>query len=279
MKDLQVLLNLLTKARKLHISILDISGILNTTATKITFDNSIHSKEFCNIAKSTEKGYRLCLYCKKLANTKATIQKKPFCGHCAYGIYEVAVPVIINGAVAAIIYVGNAVIDSEYTKNRIERVCSYTKVDSSILCEQMSECEQISDNDELFNIAEIICDYIKMLYNTKAKTLNQMHWLVSAIREYAQRNYCFNHTLKDLSVIYCKSEKYMGRLFKSEMKMSYHEYCLLLKLQKAEKMLNSSSKIIDVALECGFNNISYFNRAFKRQYGMSPSQYIISQSR
>ena len=32
-------------------------------------------------------------------------------------------------------------------------------------------------------------------------------------------------------------------------------------------------KVIDIALECGFNNIAYFNRLFSKVYGTSPSEY------
>jgi AraC-like DNA-binding protein len=28
----------------------------------------------------------------------------------------------------------------------------------------------------------------------------------------------------------------------------------------------------DIALDCGFGDISYFNRAFRRRYGASPSE-------
>lgn len=76
MQKLQILIEMLTKGRKLHISIWDLSGILNTSSTKIDFQNVIHSKSFCNIAKSTEKGFRSCLHCKYLANTKAITSKK-----------------------------------------------------------------------------------------------------------------------------------------------------------------------------------------------------------
>ena len=112
MQDLQFIIDMLSKNRKLHISILDVSGILTTPATKIELKNVIHSKKFCDIAKSTKKGYRICLYCKRLANEKAIVHKKPFCGHCIYGLCEAAVPVIIGGSVAAIVYVGNAVTDT-----------------------------------------------------------------------------------------------------------------------------------------------------------------------
>lgn len=275
MQSLQVLIDMLTKGRKIHISILDINGILNTPSTKISFENAIHSKKFCTIAKSTERGNRLCYRCKKLANKKAVEGKKNFCGHCLYGLYEASVPVIIDETVAAVIYVGNAVIDIEQTNRRIEKACHYTRVDPQQLYEQTKECEYLNHADELLKIAEIVCDYIKMLYVKKPKATTSMHWLVLALKQYAERMYCSNPTLKDLSVVYHKNEKYMGRLFIKEMQVSFHKYCLLLKLQKAEALLlGTKDKIIDVALECGFDNISYFNRAFKKQYGMSPSEFI-----
>ena len=43
MQKLQFLIDMLTKERKIHISILDVSGILNTPSTKIAFQNVIHS--------------------------------------------------------------------------------------------------------------------------------------------------------------------------------------------------------------------------------------------
>ena len=52
MQSLQILIDSLTKFRKIHISILDLSGILDAAPLKIDFKNVIHSKMFCNIAKS-----------------------------------------------------------------------------------------------------------------------------------------------------------------------------------------------------------------------------------
>jgi AraC-like DNA-binding protein len=280
MQKLQFLIDMLTRERKIHISILDVSGILSSPTRKIIFKNVIHSKEFCNIAKSTEKGHALCLRCKKLANTKAISDKTPFCGHCRYGIYEAAMPVVIDGAVAAIVYVGNAVTDINYTKSRIDRACLISNVDKDKLYELINECEQISNEEELLGIAEILSDYIKMLHQAEPKANTKHHWLVSAMMQHAEQACCLNPTLKELSVIYHKNEKYMGRLFKREIGTSFHAYCLRLRLKKAKDLLlNTSEKVIDVALECGFNNISYFNRTFKEQYGMPPTEFISSASR
>ncbi len=274
MQSLQFLIDMLTKGRKLHISILDVNGILNTDACSLRFENIIHSKEFCKISKSTEKGFRLCLFCKRLANEKAIKEKKAFSGYCPYGLYEAAAPVVIGDAVFAVVYVGNAIINEAETERRIDKSCLRTGVNKEALFEKKSECEYLDSEDELLGIAEIIADYLKVLYSKEPRISQKNHWLVSALRQYADVACQLNPTLKELSVVYHKNEKYMGRLFKSAIGVSFHEYCLLAKLARAaEMLLKTEYKAIDVALECGFNNIPYFNRAFKKQYGVTPSKY------
>jgi AraC-like DNA-binding protein len=58
---------------------------------------------------------------------------------------------------------------------------------------------------------------------------------------------------------------------------SFSERVLELRLQNARQLLMSNRhrdrKISDVALTSGFSNISYFNQAFRRRFGDSPSAY------
>lgn len=275
MQNLQSLIDMLIKGRKLHICILDVSGILSAPATKVSGKNRMHIMEFCKIAKSTDKGYNLCMDCKGRANTKAITDQKPFCGHCRYGLYEAAHPVVIGDNVAAVVYVGNAVIDPETTNAKINSACLQSGVDTQALIKQLEQCEKLHSADDLFAIAEIVADYIKVLYRKEEKPKQQIHWLALAMKQYADQNYLQNPMLKQLAIVYHKNEKYMGRLFQKEMGMSFRKYCLLLRLQKAEALLTKTPhKVIDVAIECGFDNISYFNRSFKAQYGTAPGAYV-----
>ena len=41
----------------------------------------------------------------------------------------------------------------------------------------------------------------------------------------------------------------------------------------AERVRNESAKISEIAVECGFGNLSYFSRSFCKRFGMSPSEY------
>ncbi|MDQ6432501.1 AraC family transcriptional regulator [Mesorhizobium sp. LHD-90] len=56
---------------------------------------------------------------------------------------------------------------------------------------------------------------------------------------------------------------------------SFAERVMELRLQKAREMLTDMRqdrmKIIDIAFACGFNEVSYFNRCFRRRFGSAPS--------
>ncbi len=197
-----------------------------------------------------------------------------FCGHCIYGLYEVAVPVIIEKSAAAIVYVGNAITDENRTKERIRKTCHRTGVSEQALLSKLQDCEVLERPDDLLQIGEIISDYIKALWENTPKRKTESHWLVSLTKRYAEENFSRGICLREIAVTHQMNEKYIGRIFKQEMGQSFHEYCMALRLQKAEKLLvQYDGKIIDIAMECGFNNISYFNRVFQREYHMSPTEY------
>jgi len=41
----------------------------------------------------------------------------------------------------------------------------------------------------------------------------------------------------------------------------------------ASELLHSDRKISEIAESCGYNDLPTFTRAFKRQFGMAPSEY------
>jgi AraC-like DNA-binding protein len=46
------------------------------------------------------------------------------------------------------------------------------------------------------------------------------------------------------------------------------------RLRRAALRLSSGKgKIVDIALDCGFGDVSNFNRAFRAEFGMSPRAY------
>ena len=70
------------------------------------------------------------------------------------------------------------------------------------------------------------------------------------------------------------SESHLCRIFKNSEKITLIEYITKLRITEARKYLEEPNLIIkDIALKCGYENIRYFYCVFKKQVGMSPTQY------
>lgn len=72
----------------------------------------------------------------------------------------------------------------------------------------------------------------------------------------------------------CLSYSQLNRKVKNIAGISIGAYVTSIRLEKAKKQITTSDlPISDIALNSGFDDSSYFSRAFKQAYGESPSQY------
>ena len=273
---LQTLLDALTANLQIHICIHDISGILQGGKLSVSFQNQVHSKPFCDAAKTTALGHRACLRCKMLANQKAVQTKQPFAGYCLYGLYEYAFPVLLNGETQCIIYVGNLLSDPDTARKKLIRACKLTGVSPEILLPYLKKTQPVSDSSHYQRVGEIIASYIRFLYHAAPHTnsVSTYHWAVEKLIHYIETNYSRPVTLREAATLYYVNEKYIGRLFKKQTGQTFHAYLNAIRLAQAAKKLCFSPKTItETALDCGFQNVSYFNRLFAAQYGLTPGEF------
>ncbi|REK74875.1 helix-turn-helix transcriptional regulator [Paenibacillus paeoniae] len=83
-------------------------------------------------------------------------------------------------------------------------------------------------------------------------------------------------TLKELSDRAHLSTSRFSSLFTQVVGTSPMDYLIQLRLSKAVELIETTDgKIIDIASECGFRNLSNFNRLFKQHIGKLPSELRI----
>ncbi|MBQ6816348.1 MAG: helix-turn-helix domain-containing protein [Clostridia bacterium] len=253
------LITYLEYGTKLQIGVLFFGKFTNTLLS-IPKEKQTHTKPICEFIKSTANGYKRCFRCKTLAYDKALKTKTPFGGHCIHGLYEYVYPIVEDGVVIAIIFVGNIYIENKKLTNKINNTL-------------ISTAEANFGPEKCKTICRILEEYIKTAIKEE-EIESDGNSVVKNIKKYILSNLAFPIKLSDIAQKFHYNEKYLGRLFKQKAGKSINEYIIEQRLYIAEEKLKTTQdSILNIAVSSGFLEVTYFNRIFKKKHGCTPSQY------
>lgn len=97
---------------------------------------------------------------------------------------------------------------------------------------------------------------------------------VLQVQKYLETHYQEEITLSGAASAFYMDRYYLSHLFRSVTGFGFKEYLNLVRLSKAkDQLFYGDESITQVALSCGFNNVSHFIRTFKEHEGITPYQY------
>ena len=97
---------------------------------------------------------------------------------------------------------------------------------------------------------------------------------INAIKGYLNKHYREEVTLGEASRIAGMSISSFGRFFKQQTGSTLSEYLIMLRLTYATtQLIETERTIADICYSSGFNNMSHFNRMFKRNKGCTPKMF------
>lgn len=97
---------------------------------------------------------------------------------------------------------------------------------------------------------------------------------VEQILKYINGHYSEGISLEDFEKIFYLDKSYICRVFRKTMGISLVNYLQHKRILEAQQLLlNSDESIIDISLECGFNNIQHFYRVFKKVTHLTPNEF------
>ena len=179
--------------------------------------------------------------------------------------YEKYIKPIIEGKKTLPVYLPSKDIINEGLRpyvNLIIKNCNIWDSDNELLIKScvygvLHILSKYSTNTDLQNIN------IKNTYNKLKKILSCI-----------ETNYDKDITIKEAASICGFSESHFMKIFKDFTGKSFTNYLKDYRLEIAKSLLlNSDLKIIDIAGDTGFNNFSYFIRAFSKKYNVTPSEF------
>ncbi|GAB6090259.1 helix-turn-helix domain-containing protein [Spirochaeta dissipatitropha] len=175
----------------------------------------------------------------------------------------------------------NSMESSMHIPNTSVYASAISKEDSLFTSELIKKAETILNsaygayNEAEANILHILCLCILIIRRNTAEGLDfKPVWTISDALIYIDRNFSRQFTLEFFTNRCALNSSSFSRLFKQSTDSSLFEYINQVRIRQACYLLKRSrSSILEIALSLGYNNISFFNRYFRRITGCSPSEY------
>ena len=94
------------------------------------------------------------------------------------------------------------------------------------------------------------------------------------VMDYLSRHYSEVIRLSEVAEMVNMSESSFCRFFKQHTSKSFIDFLTDIRLGAASRaLIDSSLSIAEIGYDCGFNNLSNFNRIFKKKKGVTPSEF------
>lgn len=126
-------------------------------------------------------------------------------------------------------------------------------------------------------LLELILSLFENNYIVKTtKTKNELDFRRQILEtlNYIHTHFAENLSISDLAKAAGFSESHFMFLFKEYVGTTCINYINYYRIQNAAQLLRESGKtVLEIASENGYDNISYFNRRFRAQFGMTPKEY------
>ncbi|MDO9493907.1 PocR ligand-binding domain-containing protein [Acetobacterium sp.] len=137
------------------------------------------------------------------------------------------------------------------------------------LLQELNNCYSIREINIVANsLLERYLDEIH--HHSKSKNRSA----VEGIKGFIRNNYAKNNSLEEIADSVYLSPFYVSRIFKESQNMTVMDYVTKVKLDEAKKMLsNPRYKIEEIAMSLGYSDGSYFSKVFRRNEGMTPTQF------
>ena len=138
--------------------------------------------------------------------------------------------------------------------------------------------ESIKTEENDFRVVGSLYNIIqKALSGQKSASASGTEYAVERIKpaiSFIEENYMRDISLAELAKTCSMSPNYFCRFFKEVTGQTAGKYITAARIEAACEKLIGGMSVTDCAFACGFNDVSYFIRVFKRETSLSPKKYI-----
>ncbi len=134
------------------------------------------------------------------------------------------------------------------------------------------ELSEINEDETLYKwMIKVFSSFMEEVSNSSNK---KNMAIVERAMKCMRTNYNKNLTLGKIAKAACVNTYYLSHLFKKELGMTVVDYLTKVRIEEAKRLLqNDRMSIIEIALEVGYEDQSYFSKVFKKSEHTTPMVY------
>lgn len=126
-------------------------------------------------------------------------------------------------------------------------------------------------------VYEFIIELDRLLHQAPLKTNHFTGTRLLPVIEYIDLHFADSFTLEDLSELIQVTPQHLCRLFRENMGLRPLEYVTQKRIRAAQEYLSGSQySIAEISVLCGYDNVNYFYRMFRKYTGSTPAAYRLS---
>jgi len=146
---------------------------------------------------------------------------------------------------------------------------------SGVLAQQVADLQQARrDGRSPRSMLNVFLALTDLLFDVRVDQPASAATTVQKALNYIERNLNKRVTLDDAADYADISACYLSRMFRKTLDVNFVTYLTTRRMELAKEMLAGTERsITDVAREFSYNDLNYFCKSFKKEVGMSPSEY------
>ena len=237
-------------------------------ALRIPYHKMLHNHEFCRFRKSLD-GNRSCALNKHRSMRIAACGRR-FCGCCPYGMWELVQPVMLNGQLIAIIYLG--CFTSPSHPLAIEGENTYAgSIPPSITPEKTALLKEWA----AFFAKFICCEFQANQETTPLpEKQHDAKYYCDIVRNLIASRYMDDLRLGDAAKACHVNQNYLSNLLKASTGYTFRQMLTDQRVIEAQACLKyQEMTIAEISAACGFKDSNYFSLVFSRKCGVSPTYF------
>lgn len=194
----------------------------------------------------------------------------PIIYYCPYGITEAIIPIVREGDPVG--YIISTLGVESADEDKVISLCTKDRNDSPFIENVILNAPKLSQPEihAYFTMLKMVADYIandSSLINT---TMSVGRLIKKFIKDNISRKLTLNEMAKNL---HCSTVT-LTEHFKREFGITINEYITKKRMELAERLMISTDKPLrEISALCGFADVEYFSRTFKKYHAVSPATW------